>query len=434
MNKVYYIIAREYLTRVRKRSFIIMSLVGPLLFGLMFVVPIWLSTMEGDEKTIEVVDKSGFFADKLINSSNLHFEFNNAKDLDQIIAGLGNSNYYGHLYIPEISIDNTEGIKFLAKKSLSIEVQSDLEHRLESIIEDMKLERSGLDQKFLEGLKSNIKINAVTYSDSGEEMKTNSIVATAVGYIMSFLLYLFIFLYGVQVMRGVIEEKTNRIVEVIVSSVRPMQLMMGKIIGIGLVSLTQFLIWMVLSLIVNFGITKLILGGKDAAQITMASVPAEQMNAQQEMAQNIMGAISTIPIFQIVVVFILFFVGAYLLYGSLFAGIGSAVDSDAEAQQFQLPVTIPLIFSIVMLAPVLKDPDGSLAFWLSMVPFTSPVIMMMRIPFHPPMWQVVASLSLLYITFLGSVWLAGRVYRIGIFMHGTKVNYKVLLKWLSMKV
>lgn len=433
MSKTSLIIKREYITRVRKKSFIIMSLIGPLLFGLMFVIPIYLSTMEGETKLIEVVDESGFFVDNLEDNGELSFIFSD-QPIDSAKDKLEGSGYFGVLYIPEFDMDNPQGFTFYSEKSPGIDVLSRIGNSMERKIEDVKLKESGIDKQMLSEIETDVEIKTLTFTVQGEEKEANSLISTAIGYISSLLIYIFIFMYGVQVMRGVIEEKSNRIIEVIVSSVRPAQLMMGKITGIGLVSLTQFLVWAILS----SGIYMVVLGvmgiDQKAMNPEMSTEVAEQVNQQQGEVAELFASISNVDFGSIFIFFVLFFIGAYFLYGSLFAAIGSAVDSDSEAQQFQLPVTVPLIFSIIMLGPVLKDPDGSLAFWLSVIPFTSPVVMMMRIPFNPPMWQVILSIVLLYVTNILSVYAAGRIYRIGILMHGTKVNYKVLAKWFTMKI
>ncbi len=255
-------------------------------------------------------------------------------------------------------------------------------------------------------------------------------MATIIGYTSAFLMYFFIFLYGVQTLRGVIEEKTSRIVEVIISSVKPFQLMMGKIIGIGAVGLTQFLLWVILTLIIYQGaLTYYDVDISSSRQIELSGT-AQESDVD---IPAIFEKIDTINFSFLLSTFLFYFLAAYLFYGSLFAAVGSAVDNDADAQQFQLPITLPLILSIVMLGAVIRDPHGDLAFWASIIPFTSPVIMMMRIPFDPPVWHIVLSMVCLVLGFIFTTWLAGRIYRIGILMHGAKVNYKILFKWLMMR-
>ena len=258
-------------------------------------------------------------------------------------------------------------------------------------------------------------------------------MATIIGYTSAFLMYFFIFLYGVQTLRGVIEEKTSRIVEVIISSVKPFELMMGKIIGIGAVGLTQFLLWVILTFIIYQG--ALIFYDVDIAksrQIELTQNAQAAPDTEVEMPE-IFEKINTINFPLLLGTFLFYFLAAYLFYGSLFAAVGSAVDNDADAQQFQLPITLPLIFSIMLLAAIIRDPHGNLAFWTSIIPFTSPMVMMMRIPFDPPFWHILLSMFCMVLGFIFTTWLAGRIYRIGILMHGAKVNYKILFKWLMMR-
>jgi ABC-2 type transport system permease protein len=429
MYKILLIIKREYLTRIRKRSFIVMSFVGPVLFGLMFLIPIWLVTREGEQKLIEVLDESGYFQGQFNEKGNLKFKYID-QSLEKAKEGLSNSNKYGILYIPPLNLDHPEGIIFFAEQNPSIEVQSELEQMLKRRIEDIKLEQSGIDKEKLEKIKTKVSINTINVSSAGEK-EGDTGIATAAGYLASLLIYFFIFMYGIQVMRGVIEEKSNRIVEVIVSSVRPFQLMMGKIIGVGAVGLTQFVLWTVLSMGIYTAVYQYYMGD---TQMPDTVVMENQMaQAAQPEAAEIFAKIDTINFPLIIGSFVFYFLAAYLFYGSLFAAVGSAVDNDSDAQQFQLPVTLPLIFSVIILTAVIREPHGTLAFWTSIIPFTSPVIMMMRIPFDPPAWQIVLSMVLLVLGFITTTWMAGRIYRIGILFHGGKISYKVLAKWMFMK-
>jgi len=430
MNKILLIVKREYLTRVRKRSFIVMSVIGPLLFGLMFLIPIWLVTRESEQKVIEVLDESGYFINKFEEKGSTKFVFID-QEIDEAKKSLSGSDKYGILYIPNIELDNPEGIIFFAEQNPSIEVQADLERMIKRRIEDIKLERSGIDRDKLESIKTRVSINTINISSEGEK-EGDTGIATATGYIASLLIYFFIFMYGIQVMRGVIEEKSNRIVEVIISSVRPFQLMMGKIMGIGAVGLTQFLLWTVLSTAIYTVVYQYYMG--DIPQNSEVMTMGNQMTeTPQPEAAEIFEKIETINFPLIIGSFVFYFLGAYLFYGSLFAAVGSAVDNDSDAQQFQIPVTIPLIFSVIILTAIIREPHGSLAFWTSLIPFTSPVIMMMRIPFNPPTWQIFLSMVMLVLGFIFTTWMASRIYRIGILMHGGKISYKILVKWLFMK-
>jgi ABC-2 type transport system permease protein len=409
-----------------------MSIVGPLLIASLWVVPIWLSTRDTDQKTIEILDDSGYFNEKFTETSSLKFEYIQT-DLVAAKTEILSGENYGLLYIPRINLDDPEGITFFSGKNPSIEVIQDLEWAMKSVVEDIKLERSSIDQATLDSLRADIDIDMINMTESGEKAGSAG-VATIIGYISALMIYFFIFVYGIQILRGVIEEKSSRIVEVIVSSVKPFHLMMGKILGVGAVGLTQYVIWLVLSIMITTGISSYFnIDRKDSLPAQTEQVEVIQEDQGNEFVAEMFNSLESIDFGLLAFAFFVYFIGAYLLYGSLFAAIGSAVDNDADAQQFQLPVTIPLIFSLIVLTAILREPDGSLAFWLSMIPLFSPVIMMMRIPFGVPYWEIALSLTFLIAGFIFTTWLASRIYRIGILMHGSKVNYRILGKWLFMK-
>jgi ABC-2 type transport system permease protein len=427
MHKIGLIISREYLTRVRKKSFIVMTIIGPLLFAALIILPTWLASQDGEQKVIEVLDDSGSFKDKFQDTESLMFEYING-DLDAAKERVPNERTFGLLYIPAIDMDAPTGISLYTLSNPSIVMVNTIERTIKSEIEKIKLTKSGLDKEVLAALKADITVNTISLSTTGEEKASSSGAASVAGYVGAFLIYFFIFYYGAQIMRGVIEEKTSRILEVIISSVRPMQLMLGKIIGVAAVGLTQFVLWVLLT----FAISSLVASvfGIDASASPQM---AQAQDVTMEDMDNIMASLTSLNFPLILGVFLFYFIGGYLLYGALFAAVGSAVDSDADSQQFMFPITVPLIFSIVVLGAVLKDPDGSLAFWMSMIPLTSPVVMMMRTPFGVPEWQLALSMLLLIGGFLFTTWVAGRIYRVGILMHGTKVNYKTLAKWFFLK-
>ena len=294
-----------------------------------------------------------------------------------------------------------------------------------------------MDPQVINNLQVRVDLDSFNISESGEAKKSNAGLSFAIGYGTGFLIYIFIFVYGSQIMQSVLDEKTSRIVEVIVSSVRPFQLMMGKVLGVGAVGFTQLLIWFVLiGGLSTVGLS--ILAGNNEVLMEAASqqVPQEAMELteRQEMAADIQAMIATVPVVKIVLCFLFYFLGAYFLYGALYAAIGSAVDSIQDAQQFMFPIIIPIIAAIMAMFFVLDDPNGGLAVTLSFIPFTSPIIMMARIPFGVPDWQLALSMLLLIAGFVGTIWVAGRVYRIGILMYGVKVNWKTIGKWFTMKV
>ena len=435
MNKIALIIKREFITRVRKKSFIIMTILGPLLFAGIMIIPIWLALRDTtDQKLIEVVDESGLFEGKFENK-NLNFEFTDVP-LDDAKSHLLTKDIHGLLYIPDINLFSPEGIQFFSNTNPSLEVIESIEKTLSNQIEEYKIGESGLSRETLESIRTSVDVNTINISERGER-ETNAEIATAVGYIFSFLIYFFIFLYGAQVMRGVIEEKSNRIVEVIISAVRPFHLMTGKIVGVASVGLAQFVLWVILTLIifqvaVSYFDLNTVQQQPEIHQV-VPQVEQSDIQPQAQDAEKLLKAFNAIDIPTVIISFIIYFLGGYFLYGALFAAVGSAADSDTDTQQFMLPITVPLIFSILVLSAVLKEPDGNLAFWLSMIPFTSPVVMMMRIPFEVPLWQLILSIVLLILGFVFTTWIAARIYRIGILVHGSKVNYKILGKWLLMK-
>ncbi len=435
MNNIGLIIAREYLTRVKKKSFIIMTFLAPLLFVGIFALIFWLSDQGGESKNIEVLDESGLFPELFVSDDDETYIYINSP-LDSAKKHVENGIIDGLIYIPELSdLDSPDGVSFYAPGNPSISLVRSIERRIEGEIESIKLLRSGLTQEILDGLESDVSIHSINLSSSGEEKDSSSGTATGVGYVAAFMIYMFIFIYGAQCMRGVIEEKTSRIVEVIISSVRPFHLMMGKVIGIAAVGFTQLLMWIVLTAVLGSVGINVFSARMDASQqMTDAIEQSADIQAQPENpVEDIMKSVNSINIPLTLGAFIFYFICGYLLYSALFAAVGSAVDSDADAQQFMFPITIPLIAAIASLGAVLIEPHGTFAFWMSMIPFTSPVVMMMRVPFGVPLWELGLSMVLLVAGFVFTIWLASRIYRIGILMHGTKVNYKVLAKWFMMK-
>lgn len=436
MSKILLILQREYLVRVKKKSFIIMTILGPLLIGGLYATVIYLAVSESgsDKRTIAFIDESGLFTNTFESGRNLTF-IPAVSSLEQAKKDVLAEDYYALIYIPQIDIDNPQGIRMYSKKGISLEAQSTVERALKRAIEDKKLMDAGIDKQILKNIETKVAISTLNLSEDEGEKGSSSSTATAIGFAAAFIIYLSIFIYGVQVMRGVIEEKTSRIVEVIISSVKPFQLMLGKILGIALVGLTQFLIWIVFSLIIST--TALSILGTDKledervkAAMQTSSPAGSQVPA---MVTNFESAISTINFPLILFCFLFYFLGGYLIYSALFAAIGAAADSETDTQQFMFPITIPLILSFVLAQFVIQNPDGSMAFWLSMIPFTSPIIMMVRIPFGVPPIEIIASMLLLLGGFLGITWVAARIYRVGILMYGKKVNYKELAKWVLYK-
>ncbi len=436
MNKIALIIQREYLTRVKKKSFIIMTLIGPVLMAAIMIIPIWLTTMQtGDDKLIGVIDKTQSYQDVLKNTENMAFAYLSDASLDSLKKNFNESPYYAILYIPVSGDSIPQEVSIFSEKQPSIDVKMHISDVLEKEIERRKLKKMGIKPQVLNDIESKVEVSTIRWKESGEAEKSSTEIYMAIGFISAFLIYMFIFFYGAQVMRGIIEEKTNRVVEIIISSVRPFQLMMGKIVGIALVALTQFMLWVILTFLLVSIASVFFIGDMQTTPMTAPATDTQMVQmpdtGNQEINQ-VLGMIQNIPFGQIVIGFIFYFLGGYLLYASLFAAIGSAVDSEADTQQFMLPVTIPLILAIMVAQPVVASSgEGPLAFWFSIIPFTSPVIMMIRIPFEVPVWQLILSIALLILTFIGSTWMAGKIYRTGILMYGKKISYKELWKWLK---
>lgn len=455
MNKINLIISREYLTRVRKKSFIIMTILGPLLFGALMIIPAWLATREDKEqKTIGVIeynDEDQPVPDSLMqfkgvipDQEYLKFQYLGNTRLDDIKPIIAASDYYAILFIPH-NVFTTGTVELYAKKQPSLSVVTHITKSLETYIRDAKLLKKHIPLDVINSARTPVHLKTIKLEKGGFEEQKLTNLRRGVGYISAFLIYFFIFFFGAQVMRGVIEEKTNRIVEVIVSSVRPFQLMIGKIIGIGLVGLTQFMIWVLLTGGIVFVAQKAFLTPQVPKTEQMApenlfepgtpssdkTTPA--VKTQQSELTGILADIQNVDFVAILASFLFFFLAGYLLYASFFAAIGSAADSETDTQQFMLPVTIPLIISIIVMSSAITNPEGQVAFWFSMIPLTSPVVMMARIPFGVPWIQVFISMALLILTFIGSTWMAGKIYRTGILMYGKKVSYKEIWKWLRYK-
>jgi ABC-2 type transport system permease protein len=442
MNKVPLIISREYLSRVRKKSFIIMSLLGPILFAAMLVVPAWMATMEdSEEKTIAVVDQTGLYTNQIENTELLKFKFVPREQEETLKNDFKNQNYYAFLVIDEDLLVNPNAIAIYSDAQITVDVKSHVRRSLESYLEGQKLKSfqiEGLDEIVAQLDQVKINLSTIKVGEDGTESKSSTELTMIISIVFAFMSYMFIFIYGAQVMRGVMEEKTNRIVEVIISSVKPFQLMMGKIIGIALVALTQILLWVVLTVI--------IVNGVKVAFFSESPIP-NQTQAQMEMMQqgmtgdqvaplqddfnfsSIMEMVKSMEPIKTLLLFVFYFFGGYLLYAALFAAVGAAIDNETDQQQFMLPITLPIILALYVAMMAYRNPGSDLAFWFSMVPFTSPIVMMARIPFNVPLWELLLSMVLLIGGFILTTWFAARIYRTGILMYGKKVNYKELWKW-----
>jgi ABC-2 type transport system permease protein len=438
MNKILLIIQREYLTRVRKKSFIIMTILGPLLMGILFIAPVMLAKFSGDETyRIKIIDQHpSIFTTHFKNTDNIVFE-NDTIDIGTARKNFDPDVYYGVLYIPADLLKNPNGALLYTEKQANMQVTTYIEKSLKDQIEKDKLKQSGISEETIR--ESVTDVNLRTLTMKGQE--NSAALNTVVGFVGGVLIYMFIFLYGVQVMKGVIEEKTSRIVEVIISSVKPFQLMMGKIIGIALVGLTQFALWIILTLAITTVAGNLVSDRMSAENVArefgQRENPLEKMQgidkADKDPSARILNSLESINFPLIITCFLIYFLGGYLLYSALFAAIGAAVDNETETQQFMLPVTIPLIFAFIVAQTMITNPDSQLGFWFSLFPLTSPVVMMVRIAFGVPVWELILSIALLIGGFLAATWLAGRIYRTGILLYGKKINYRELVRWLFYK-
>jgi ABC-2 type transport system permease protein len=457
MNKIGLIIRREYLTRVRKKSFIIMSLLGPLIFAAYILIPMYFATLEDrEEKLMVVIDDSGLFTAQgpegpvftVQETETIKFQVVQGVPIETFKETFEESGYYGLLFIPANILASNSSLIYSTRQT-SIEISEYLKRSMESEIEDLKLAQHEIEdlERILAEVETSINVKNIKWTKDGKTQESNTGVIMGVGYLGGMLIFFFIFFFGSQVMRGVIEEKVSRIIEVIVSSVKPFQLMMGKIVGVGLVGLTQFLIWMVLSAVLVTGLKAAFfpeLTQNPTEQVVASDLFDQGANAQDlsngstdilaaedmDMAKEIFASLKSINAGIMIASFLFFFIFGYLLYASMFAVIGSAVDNETDTQQLIFPVILPLILGLYVMISAISNPDNTLAFWFSIIPFTSPVVMMVRIPFGVPWWQLALSGSLLVGTFLGMTWVAGKVYRTGILMYGKKVSYKEIWKWL----
>jgi len=448
MNKISVIIRREYVTRVRKKSFIIMTILAPLLMASLFVLlPILMMNQDGEFKKIAVIeDNSDLFKGILKKTKDAEFVYLENTKVADLKSSFEDAGYYGILYISPELINTPNAIQLISKQQPPLSLLQHIENTLEKEIERQKLLTFNIENldDIMKSVDTNVSIQTINIDSSGAVKETSTGIAMALAYILGFLMYMLVFIFGAQVMRGVIEEKTSRVVEVIISSVKPIQLMMGKIIGIALVGLTQFMIWILLTMVTVTILKTTILEKSNATEITQ-SIPQNLMSGDipeagttetadisPQLAEfsKIFDNAMNQPWGLIIISFIFYFITGYLLYASVFAAIGSAVDNETETQQFMLPVTIPIILALMVAMGTMQNPESSLSFWCSMIPLTSPIVMMARIPFGVPYWQLAVSMILMLLTFAGFVWMAAKVYRTGILMYGKKTSWKEMWKWL----
>ena len=421
-----------------------MTILGPVLMAGLMIVPIWITMQKPDKQEIQVIDESYLFKDLIPQKEFIDFDYPDVS-LTKAQENFYDSGYDAILFIPENILAGGKSIKLFYKKQIGIATEEYIASTISKMMYNVILAKNKVDLNTIKAAELNSKFHVITekLEATGKSKKTNTGLFMAIGIGGGVLIYVFIFLYGVQVMRGVMEEKPSRIVEVILSSVKPFQLMMGKIVGVALVGLTQFLLWVILTITLYSIASVTILKNIDVEQVQkkeqILKVGADLRYSEMQkmdkpnVVTEIWNDFKSIDMVTIFLSFLFYFLAGYLLYSAMFAAVGSAVDNEADTQQFMLPITIPLIFSFVIAQNVIQDPESPMAFWFSIIPLTSPVIMMVRMPFGVPAWELALSMGLLVLGFIFTTWLAARIYRTGILMYGKKITWKELGKWLFYK-
>lgn len=443
MSNIGIIINREYMSRVKKKSFLILTFVTPIFMVALMFVPMWIMTLKDDSsKTIVVVDKTNSLRDVLHNTDTYNFIFSD-DNIEDIRTGELNTKKKDKtltavLYVSDDLVENPSAITLYSEKQVNMELKEYLTSQINDYVRKTKIEALAIPNlaEMIEEIKANVNISTIKWDSDGNEKETSAEMAFIIGMIAAFMIYIFIMSYGSQVMQGVLQEKTSRIVEVIISSVKPFELMMGKVIGIALVGLTQFTIWIVATMILA-GVASTVFGIDLSAANNMAdTMQAAQTSAvdinDNEVINSVIQSLAGFDFIKVMLLFLFYFIGGYLLYASFFAAIGSAVDNETDTQQFMMPITIPIIISIFIGMYAAQSPETSLAFWGSIIPLTSPVVMMARIPYDVPLWELLLSMSVLVLSFIATIWLAGKIYRVGILMYGKKTSWKEIWKWLRM--
>jgi ABC-2 type transport system permease protein len=410
-----------------------MTFLSPLFIVALLSLIAYLTSVNNEKvRTISVLDESGIISEALISSDQILYESLNGMDLEDAKTTSNSNKAYGLLHVPDLALEDvSEKIKFYSKESPSLSLISSLESKIEKRIGELKLKKMGVDLSKISASKTYVNINQEDF-EGVKTSKAGSFLKLIFGAAAGYLLFMFIIIYGNLIMRSVIEEKSSRIIEVIISSVKPIQLMLGKIFGTSLAGITQFAIWVILIAILSFAASNFF--GIDLSanpQQEMMTAAVSDVNANSEL-QALIAELHSLPLINLIVAFVLFFVGGYLLYSSLYAAIGAAVDNETDTQQFLMPVVILLVVGFyVGFFTALEDPHGTISVVFSYIPFTSPIVMLIRIPFGVPIWEQILSLSVLIFSFLVTVWIAAKIYRVGILMHGKKPSYKDLIKWLK---
>ena len=448
MSKISLIIEREYLTRVQKKSFILMTILSPIIMVALVFAPIWLSKLSSDEtRLISIIDQTGLYKDIYHDTDEYHYTYTQGTlSPDQMrVDGDESAMPYAYVIIKDNLLDNPQGMTIYSQKQITSSCELNIISQMEDYLKDEKLLSYNIPdiKRIIDESDINLQVDTIRLEEDGAETQTSTEFVTIIGMAMTLIIYMFLMLYGGQVMSSVMQEKTNRIVEVMVSSVKPFELMIGKIVSIGLVGLTQLGIWIIflVGIFLSAGAYFSFNGGVDPAQMsdmaamttTMNGVDATQLAGDMGAMAEVQQMLGSINITQLLVSFVFFFIGGYILYASLFAAIGSAVDNESDTQQFMVPITFIIIFALYAGIFSAENPDGPLAMWCSMIPFTSPIVMMVRIPFGVSTWELALSMVILYGSAIGLAWVAGRIYRVGILMYGKKPSYKEMIKWIRYK-
>ena len=438
MKNIGLIIVREFKERVYKKSFIITTLLMPLLLALISVAPTLIMIYaKGDTKQISVIDNSGIVAERLQSDEDIKFVTIPDGDLQAELKKSLETDDFGVLYIGEDIVTNPNNIQLYTNSSSSMLIEDTITDQVEEIVEAERLKAHNIEdlKQILEQIEVDITLSTFR---NGEEQSTasSSAASSLVGIILGFVLYFFLVIYGSVVMQSIIEEKNSRILEVLVSTVRPFDMMMGKILGVAAVAATQIIVWGVLIVVMSALVVPAIMPDDILASVEAVQAGADisamaASGVDTGMITAMASIMDTAYIAKIVALLLVFMIGGFLLYAAMYAAIGASVDEVQDAQQLTTPVTIPIIFAFIILTMVMNDPNSPLVVWCSMIPFTSPIVMMGRIPSGIPTWEIVLSIVLLYATFIVMVWLAGKIYRVGIFMHGKKPTFKELYKWLK---
>ena len=437
-SKISVIIAREFAIRVKKKSFILTTLLTPLLFAALMVVPSLIAVYSGNDEgqQVAVIDESGIVMPYMVSDDEFEFVEAAGLGLDEIKKDFDNLGYFAIVGISPIDSAKNVSVVTYSKKQMNMDLKGRIVRNVEEAVEDYKLKGYDIPQlaQIMEEIQPDVRIKTYTFDETGEEKVSKVEIFMAIGYIASFLIYMFIFMFGSMVMRSVIEEKTTRIIEVIVSSVKPFQIMMGKILGVASVALTQFFIWIVFTLLI-VTVAGSVLGLNDAAQtmaVASSEIPVEEISkAVQSEGDGFLQALKGVNYIQIIVCFVVYFALGYLLYSSMFAAVGAAVDNEADTQQLIFPITMPLIIGLFLMLHTFQYPDSALSFWGSVIPFTSPMVMMARIAYGVPAWELALSIGVLVLTFVAMAYLSGKIYRVGILMYGKKPGWKEIWKWLK---